>query len=195
MQINSSLTKSPHFEIIMDNYDKFGRKMSRKAFLEQYIHPYEPKITYKVWRNFLDKYNDTVVQKATNIIEKYTEKHANENAMEKSSLQSILQISGATLNELVDNPDILKTIPVKERMKWLFSAMKARDSRMVALTKVQAEKRKTSMFEDMLQSAQYGEAEEADIEEYNQDPPEKEESPEIEAPKEQKVVEFSPNEL
>jgi hypothetical protein len=196
MLINSTLTKSPHFEIIMENYDKFGRKMNRKAFLQQYIHPYEPKITYKVWRNFLDKYNDKVVEKTTNIIEKYVDKHANENAMEKSSLQNILKISGATLEELINEPDILKSIPVKERMKWLFSAMKARDSRMVALTKVQAEKRKTSMFEDMLQGAQYGEVEEEEINDFNQDPPSQEPSQEIPAPKlEAKVVEFSPNDL
>ena len=67
---------------------------------------------------------------------------------------------------------------------------------MVALTKVQAEKRKTSMFEDMLQGAQYGEVEEEEINDFNQDPPSQEPSQEIPAPKlEAKVVEFSHNDL
>jgi hypothetical protein len=55
-------------------------------------------------------------------------------------------------------------------MKWLFSAMKAKDSRMVALTKVQSEKRKTTMYEDMMQAAQYGEVEESDFDEEPEEP-------------------------
>ena len=77
-------------------------------------------------------------------------------------------------------------------MKWLFGAMKARDSRMVALTKVQAEKRKTTMFEDMLQGAQYGEVEEEEIKDFSHDSKELNPTPEKVA---EKVVQFDPNEL
>jgi hypothetical protein len=100
-----------------------------------------------------------------NILEKYIDSKVTESEMEQSSMKNIMAITNATIQDIVARPEILATIPVKERMKWLFSAMKAKDSRMVALTKVQSEKRKTTAYEDMLQAAQYGAVEEADFDE------------------------------
>lgn len=195
----SSVLSSPHFATIMDSYDKFGRAMSAQAFWRQYIVPIDPKIIYMTWVRFANKISKEVVKKETIILDKFIEKKATENEMEKSSLQNILAISEATLDQLVESPEILAQIPIKERMKWLFQAMKARDSRMVALTKVNAEKRKTTMFEDMLQAAQYGEI---DSEEFEEEPqvvpqsiPEATKQAEKTPEKISKVIEFDPEDL
>jgi len=199
----SSIMSSPYFAVIMDSYDKFGRSLSAQAFWRQYVAPVDPKIIYMTWLRFERKINKTVSTKQEIIMNKIIEKKTNENEMEKSSLQNILNISEATLDTLVENPDLLAQIPIKERMKWLFQAMKARDSRMVALTKVNAEKRKSTMWEDMIQAAQYGEIDESEFSE--NDAP----LPQVAAPsptqiikqeektteKEAKVVEFDPDKL
>jgi len=181
----------------MDSYDKFGRALSMKKFWERYVVPVDPKIIYMTWCRFVKSISKAVTTKQELILDKFVEKKATENEMEKSSLQNILAISNATLDALIENPDILAKVPIKERMKWLFSAMKARDSRMVALTKVNAEKRKTTMFEDMLQAAQYGEIEHEEFSsppEHAPEPPKPQEKPQI-VPPQPAVIDFNPDEI
>ena len=200
MEIKSTLTQSARFAVIMDNHDKFARKMSVRAFWLKYVVPEDPSITYQVWARYAKKITGAkkvfAVQlpapaappappappAATNPDPSLPVKppitfpntidpmpgqvlgplpNGKTNAeMEEGSLRNIFAITEHTLDELVEHPELLVAIPVKERMKWLFQAMKARDSRMVALTRVQSEKRKTSLYEDMIQGAQYGEIEE-----------------------------------
>jgi len=165
MTSNSSIAKSQHFDLIMSNYDKYGKKLSARKFWTDYIIPLEPSIKYLAWKRFVDKLNVEVTHRVENILEKYIDNKVTEAQMEKNSIRNIMAITDATIQDIIDRPEILATIPVKERMKWLFSAMKAKDSRMVALTKVQSEKRKTTMYEDMMQAAQYGEVDESDFDE------------------------------
>jgi hypothetical protein len=192
----SSVMSSPYFAVIMDSYEKFGRSMSMQSFWTQYVVPVDPKIIYMTWMRFVKKISQQVEKKQDLILNNIIEKKATENEMEKSSLQNILAISQCTLDQLVENPNLLTQIPVKERMKWLFSAMKARDSRMVALTKVNAEKRKTTMFDDMLQAAQYGAIKHEEFTvppevDTHQAPP----ISEITKKVSDKIVEFDPEEL
>lgn len=195
----SSVMSSPHFAVIMDSYDKFGRALSVQAFWKQYVVPVDPSIIYMTWARFVKRISKAVVSQQEVILDKIIEKKATENEMEKSSLENILAISTATLDQLVEHPEILQQIPVKERMKWLFQAMKARDSRMVALTKVNAEKRKATMWEDMMQAAQYGEIDSSEFESSPQvagksmhEEPKSMQSP---SPEKQKIVDFDPDEI
>lgn len=195
----SSVVSSPYFATIMDSYDKFGRSMSNQAFWKQYVVPVDPSIIYMTWIRFARSITKAVKTEQEIVLDKFIEKKKNENEMEKSSLQNILAISEATLDTLVENPNLLAQIPIKERMKWLFSAMKARDSRMVALTKVNAEKRKTTMYEDMIQAAQYGEISE---EEFSTSPQveessinKNEEQAQIPSENKQKIVDFDPDDI
>jgi len=200
MNINSSVTKSKHFETIMQKYDKFGKDISMRSFWSKYVKEIDPSITYKVWNSFMNKFKEQVVHRVDNIIEKYVDKTANENTMEKSSMKKIMQIADATLDDIINNPGLLASIPAKDRMSWLFSAMKAKDSRMVTVAKVKAEERKTNLYEDMLKGAQYGEIQEGELID-SEDDDEVVES--LEAPKpnisipvaNKKSVEFNPNEL
>jgi len=237
MEINSSVTRSPKFAIIMDNYDKYGRKMPVKSFWKKYVEPEDSSISYLVWMRYMKKIDpakrvkvfamvDPTIPAAEDIPEPPSDDLISEdkpetpansiiisptnppapittdkthNQLEESSLKNIFAISERTLDDLVTHPELLIAVPVKERMKWLFAAMKARDSRMVALTKVNAEKRKTTMYEDMLQSAQYGEIEESEFDEIDE-----ETAPKLEKPKSEpipepiktdKIVSFDPNNL
>ena len=171
----------------MEKYDKFGKSLPLRTFWREYVNDIDETISYKVWYKFMKKFNGVVIEKTNSIVDKYADKQVNENTLEKNSLKNILKIADFTIEELTENPDLLKKIPPEERMKWLFQSMKARDSRMITVAKVKAEERKTSLYEDMLQGAQYGEIVEIE-----------EEEEEIEAtPKklEEKVVVFNPNNL
>lgn len=229
MEINSSMTKSPRFAVIMDNHDKFGRKMSIRSFWLKYVVPEDPSITYQVWARYSKKISGSKkvfavtlpapsapplspfasVENARdfpNTIEPMPGQSlapiagGETNAtMEESSLRNIFAISEHTLDELVEHPELLVAIPVKERMRWLFQAMKARDSRMVALTRVQSEKRKTSLYEDMIQGAQYGEIEEGEFKEEKRhpklDPAPVAAAPISPEPESDKTVKFDPKDI
>jgi len=184
MTSNSSIAKSEHFDLIMSNYDKYGKKLSARKFWTDYIIPVAPQIKYLAWKRFVDKINVEVTHRVENILEKYIDNKVSEAKMEQSSIRNVMAIADASIQDIIARPELLATVPIAERMKWLFSAMKAKDSRMVALTKVQSEKRKTTMYEDMIQAAQYGSVEESDFDE------EPEEPEQIKAP-----VTFNPDEL
>ena len=156
----SSVLQSPHIDVIMDKYDKFGSSMPVMTFWRDYVAPIDPKIGYMTWKRFINTIHKAVITKTDNIMTKIIDKKVKESEMEKNSISNILAISEATLDQLIKEPELLNKVPITERMSWLFRAMSARDSRMVAMTKVQAEKRKTSMYEDMMQAAQYGEIDE-----------------------------------
>lgn len=207
----NKITKSPFFELIVEAYNEFGHTMNGKEFWESKVKSIDPNIPYYSWMRFVNAFKGQIDNKKKAIIADMTIRELartrKEMDLEKSSLKNILAISDATIDELVKNPDLLAAIPIKDRMDWLFKAMKARDSRMMTMTKVQAEKRKTSLYEDMMQNAQYGAIEESDIE---NDPnidsspsplPEPATEPGITLPvdkaeaKEEKVIAFNPNDL
>jgi len=234
MEINSLVTKSPRFAVIMDSHDKFGSKLSVRAFWLQYVVPEDPKITYQMWARYAKKitgskkvfavtlpapsppavpppaipdkkpidFPNTIDPMPGQVLAPIEGGESNA-TMEESSLRNIFAISEHTLDELVEHPELLVAIPVKERMKWLFQAMKARDSRMVALTRVQSEKRKTSLYEDMIQGAQYGEIEEDEFSEPPKAAPDRPETPASDSPSpapanqktEEKTIKFDPKNL
>lgn len=157
------ITRSPFFNEIMVKYDQVGTSMSRKQFFEQYVSKMDPNLRYRSWEEFMKKYDKIVQIKAQKLLDKIADKEVSSMQMEEDSLRKILAIADLTLDQVVENPALLTNVPVTERMNWLFRAMSARDSRMLVVAKVQAEKRKTSMYEDMFQGAQYGDIEAEEI--------------------------------
>ncbi len=153
---NSIVTKSPYFDVIMKKYEEIGMHLSSTAFHRDYISKIEPGISLRTWQNYVRNLNKKVQIKVDKLIDRIANQKVETTKMEDTSLRKILAIADVTLDEVVENPKILATIPVSRRMQWLFNAMKARDSRMTTLTKVQQEKRKSSMYDDMLEGAQYG---------------------------------------
>jgi hypothetical protein len=154
--INSIITKSPHFDAIMQKYEEVGSSYTNAKFFNEYVVKYDPSLKMRSWQNFMKKFNTGVTLKAQELIERVADKTVSTMQMEDNSLKKILAIADLSLDQIVENPNLLAAVPIGERMNWLFNSMKARSTRMVALTKVQQEKRKSSMYEDMLEGAQYG---------------------------------------
>lgn len=167
----SIVTKSPHFETIIKKYNEVGTIMSNNKFHREYVSTIDPSISSRAWQTFMFRFNKKKQEKSNKILDKLADKQIKMSHMEDSSLRKILAITDITLDEIVGNPDLLKKIPIEQRMGWLFNTMKARDSRMTTITKIQSEKRKTSMYEDMLEGAQYGAIKEDEVLEYEIDKP------------------------
>jgi hypothetical protein len=159
----SMVKKSPSFDAIIEKYNLLGRQMTVVQFFNDYVKQLDPNISYDMWYRYHAYLRQRIEIRSEELTQKVTDNLATENAMENSSMRKILAISDLTLDKVIEKPDLLESVPLEQRIQWLFSAMKARDSRMVAVAKLQQEKRKTSMYEDMLQGAQYGAIDAEDV--------------------------------
>lgn len=192
----SRVPKSPHFQTILDNYKNFGSSMGHQQFFDKYIKDIDPNITVRMWRDFTKKLKVHVDKQVQNALAVYTDNKITEAKMEESSIRSVLSIAKVSLDDIIKNPEKLALIPMKDRMKWFFEAMKAQDSRTITKVKVHEESRKASLADDAIKGAQYGAVDEDAIEgEFEEIP---EEAPEEEPKKEKKepkTVEFDPKDL
>lgn len=162
-RIKSGVNNSEAFGAIMEKYNLLGRSMSVRAFYAEYVKPMDQNITYRMWDYYIRRLRKNVVLRSEEITEKITNNLATETSMENSAMRKLLAIGDLTLDKFIEQPELLSTIPLDQRVQWIFNAMKARDSRMIATAKVLGEKRKTNMYEDMLQGAQYGAIEAGDV--------------------------------
>jgi len=162
-KIKSSVNDSEAFGAIMEKYNLLGRSMSVCEFYREYVKTMDPNITLRIWKYYIKRLRLQITIRSEEITKKVTDNLATESSMENSAMRKIIAIGDLTLDKVIERPEILESIPIEQRLGWLFSAMKARDSRMVATAKVLGEKRKTNMYEDMLQGAQYGAIEADDV--------------------------------
>jgi hypothetical protein len=162
-RIRSEVNNSEAFGAIMEKYNLLGRSMSVRSFYTEYVKPMDQNITYRMWDYYIRRLRKNVVLRSEEITNKITDNLATETSMENSAMRKLLAIGDLTLDKFIEQPELLSTIPLDQRVQWIFNAMKARDSRMIATAKVLGEKRKTSMYEDMLIGAQYGAIEAEDV--------------------------------
>jgi hypothetical protein len=87
------------------------------------------------------------------------------------------------LKELAENPEVAKKIPTKDRVNLLRDAIKLKTSRETLDLKRRKDDREQSLFEEIMESAQYGEAEEGEIIDADVEEIEEEEAPQLEEPK------------
>lgn len=152
----SKVLNSPRFKEIMENYQLVGQHMSIRKFYLEYVSKIDPGISKRMWEHHMSRYNARVVLKSEDLMNKIAEKEATAGVMEEDSVRKILAIADLTLNQVVEHPDILLNVPIGQRMSWLFSSMKARDSRMNVVLKKKEDDRKQNMYEDILKGAQFG---------------------------------------
>jgi len=196
VKIRSGINNSEAFGAIMDKFNLLGQSMAVRAFYREYVKPLDPNITYRMWDHYVRRLRKHVTLRSEEITNKVADTLISENTLENSSLRKILAISDLSLDNIIADPALLEVVPIEKRIDWLFSAMKARDSRMIAVAKIQGEKRKTSMYEDMIQAAQYGAIEPSDVsdsKDYQEQPepaPRKKLAPK--KPASTQVIEFSP---
>ena len=106
------------------------------------MEPLDSNLTLRMWQGFTRKWQEDITDKADRIIKLSHKKELSEMQLERDSLQKLLVIGNASLDDLIERPEILAKIPLRDRMKWLFGAMKSRDSRMNVLIKKKSEERK-----------------------------------------------------
>lgn len=158
-KVNKKLSRieiSPKYPAIMEKYESVGVFMTMREFYDEYVSKIDYNITITMWYRFMNKYNRKIQIKTDELVKRAADKKVTETQLEESSVKKLLAIADVTLDHVIKNPELLNSVPLADRMSWLFSSMKARDSRMIAVAKIQAEKRKTNVFEDMLKAAQYG---------------------------------------
>lgn len=179
----SRIQFSPHFSVIMEKYRQFGRAMPATIFHRDYIKTIDSSITLRSWQKFEKKLKEGMleaVKKQTTTLENLAVK---ESALEDAANKKVLAIANFTLDAIVNDPSLLESIPVKQRMTWLFQAMKARDSRANIALKKRGDDRKQNIFETLMEGAQYGAVEADEIIEVEDNK------------KTNEVVEFSPENL
>ncbi len=174
--------KSDGFEAIMRQYELVGRSISDRKFYEKFVATIDPSIKLSAWQQFMLRMRKDVKARREELIKRVQDGELNELKMEEDAMKGVLAISNITVNEIMKNPALLEKIPVKERLGFLFKAMKSRDSRATVALKKNAEDRKATMFEDLIKGAQYGEI-------IN------DETKSIDKPKEEETVEFSPEQV
>ena len=195
----SKVTMSPQIGAILEKYNALGRSMSLNKFHSNYVAVMDSEISRRQWGWFIKKYLDAVDKKIQQQIIKAEDSLVTEAKLESRSIKNILHIADHSLQDIVNNPEKLESIPISKRMDWLFGAMKAKDSRMTVNIKRQEEIRKTNIYEDMVMGAQYGAISDGDIVEEIEELPEESVVQEIEAEPEKteapKEVTFNPDEL
>lgn len=157
------LTNSPKFAEIMQKYDAFGKHMSKSAFYNSHIQLLDPTITLRQWTWFIDKFQNMSKEYVSESLKKSVESSVNEAKVEQNAVGKVLQISDAALQDMMDNPALLQSVSLEKRVSWLFSAMKARDTRLKTNIMARADERQQSMFEKMMEGAQYGGFDASDI--------------------------------
>lgn len=198
----SGVTKSLAFEKIMKSFESYGKMLPAEKFWREVVFTLDPNISLRQWTWF---YNKNLKGMAVECIEKSREvqtklinyKQSDEDG-EKDSLSKILKIANITLDEVIEDPEKLAQIPPKMRIEWLFSAMKARDSRMTVILKKKENDRKETMFEELIKGAQYGSITEGEISEHIEEADEETESMKQfmpVAPAPEKEVKFDPTQL
>lgn len=150
------ITNLPSFDAIMDKYDKIGRNMSINAFYTNHVVPVEPSITEKQWRIFMGKLRAITLTHVETIMEKSKREALAMTQLEQNSLKNVYKIADITLQQILDSPSLLESIPLEKRTGWLFKAMAARDSRARTQIATRQEQREQSFFEKMMDGAQYG---------------------------------------
>ena len=159
----SKLIAMPNFPTIIGQYELVGQHMSDRKFHKDYVSKIEPSISLNMWQSFMRKHNKHVRVKSEELMARVVDKKIQTSQMEEDSTRKILAIADVSLDEIVENPDLLKTVSVGKRMDWLFKAMSARDSRMGIMIKKNTENRKQTVMEELLKGAQYGDIEEDEV--------------------------------
>lgn len=167
----SRIVREPAYQLVLELYNdemvKTKGNVNNLKFYREVVALKMPKISQQSWYNFLKKFKSNVeIVRATAITQAEVNKApvrageeplavtllSNEEATQKG-IKAALSIGASALQEIADNPDVLKAVPHEKRIELLFKAMKAQDSRIHALGKVRDDQREQAKFERTFQDA------------------------------------------
>lgn len=174
----SKIKTSKHYQEFLDAHEVHGAHMSKRAFWKQFVFPLENAITYGSWSSFARRHFTEVekveapktlvapiapVQKKEPAKKIEIEDNKTMDEMQDDSIRYMMQIGNATLRELTENGEVLRRVPIKERLGLFKDAMKMKNDLENLSLKKNKDERERSMFEEMMDLAQYGSVDEDEI--------------------------------
>ena len=186
------VSASPHYDQIMRNFDIYGNKLNHADFWRQFVRDVDPNIKQKTWASFVRRYRKQQEKKELTApvttapaVVKTVPKDSDVtlDQLEENSIEYMMTVGVNALKELAENPEVAKKIPTKDRVNLLRDAIKLKTSRETLDLKRRKDDREQSLFEEIMESAQYGEAEEGEIIDADVEEIEEEEAPQLEEPK------------
>lgn len=153
---NSRILQSPYFESIMDRYRLVGSAMSDRRFWEQEIKQMDPTISLRVWQSFMAKFHKQVKVKQGAIMERLEDETADVFKMQEGAMRKLSAIADVSLDQVIQNPNLLESIPIEKRVRWLLQAMRAVDSRAKTAMLKREDDRRQGMYDNMMDEARYG---------------------------------------
>lgn len=193
------LPASPAYSEIMEAWQLYGKKLTVQKFYEQHVVTKDPSIKFASWKSFQRRLKEkakkggaapvAVAEQTTPVVPVVNQTY-NTNVdptdLEGNTIEYMMRIGLNALKEIADKPEVAKTIPVKERIRMLSEAMKLQQNREELNLKRNKDNREDSLFQEIMDAAQYGEIPDDDIPEADFFPPE---AQQIEAPDEEKKPE------
>lgn len=163
MQSKAVIARHPMYPKILAVYrEEFisnGGKMNDKRFWRTHIQPVAPNVNVLAWYRFIRKFRKESGWVASHAIAtvaagpKTTEEKKLDRAMMTNdaatqlAINSALQIGAITLSELLNDPQKLADMSVKDRTDLVFKAMKSQDSRIHAIGKLKEDNREQAKFD------------------------------------------------
>ena len=165
----NKLGSSPHYQKILyqynQEYERTGGKVNNLKFYRDIILPLIPSYHLQSWYQFLRRFKTnaglvavTVVSDGPRSIAKYEENRLEKNTVDNEVATQIginlaLNIGAKRLQEIFENPEL---ITAKEASDIFFKAMKAQDSRIHALSKIQEANHKEEALQRIFNESTYG---------------------------------------
>jgi len=169
---------SPHYAAIMEDFDKHAHRMGHVDFWRQFVQPRDPDIKKATWSTFSrkekkkrekQKSNPATVPTSSSLAEVHVQSNDFETdettlkKLQENSIEYMMKIGVGALKELADDTEAAKRVPIKDRMNMLRDAIKLKNDMEALELKRNKDNRDQSMFEEMMEAAQYGDVEESEI--------------------------------
>ncbi len=159
---NLRVPTMPHFEEIMERYRLFGVSMSNRNFYENEVKPRQPEISQRMWQSFMAAYNRIVASRSAELVNRIADEQIETERMQDNSMRKLSALVEAMLDEIVQNPDMLRDIPIARRISLLkeVTGMTDRRSRRRHLNNTTPGKTKSPQpIDGMYTDARYGDSE------------------------------------
>lgn len=161
---------SPHYDAIMEDFDKHAHRMGHVDFWRQFVQPRDPDIKKATWSTFSRKEKKKRENKkdvATSVPAiVHTQSDDDEITLaqlQENSIEYMMKVGVQALKELANNTEAAKRVPIKDRLNLLRDAIKLKNDVENLALKRNKDNRDQSMFEEMMEAAQYGDVEEGEI--------------------------------
>lgn len=188
---------SPHIDAILADFEKYGWDMNHASFWREYVQPRDENIKQSTWAGYARRYKKRNEKNETKTVSvpSTPRKAPNMEEMQKNSIEYMMEIGTKTLQELAEDEESMKKVPIKDRLNLLKDAMKIHNDIQSLALKQKKDEREQTIFEEIMNGAQYGDIEEDEIidGEVVEETPKQIDPPALETTKQSPHVEIIPS--